>query len=131
MDSKDLIIVAGSIFFLLIVAHGLWVARRQKLNEIRMDIDVTESASDHVVDEVSPDFPNGGARVISEALASAEPDRARLRESAGDLGDAEASASLPLRSDSPLSAKGAKAPVVDQPATVSYTHLTLPTILLV
>ena len=85
MDIKDLIIVAGSIFFLLIVAHGLWVARRQqKLNEIRMDIDITESASDHVVDEVSPEFPNGGARVISEALASAEPDRARLRESAGD-----------------------------------------------
>ena len=82
-----------------------------------MDIDVTESASDHVVDEVSPDFPNGGARVISAALASAESDRARLRESAGDLGDAEASASLPLKSDSPnLSAKGAKAPVVDQPA---------------
>ena len=120
MDSKDLIIVAGSIFFLLIVAHGLWVARRQqKLNEIRMDIDITESASDHVVDEVSPEFPNGGARVISEALASAEPDRARLRESAGDLGDAEAKASvdLPLESDSPnLTAKGAKAPVVDQPA---------------
>jgi cell division protein ZipA len=120
LDSKDLIIVAGSIFFLLIVAHGLWVARRQqKLNEIRMDIDITESASDHVVDEVSPDFPNGGARVISEALASAEPDRARLRESAGDLGDAEAKASvdLPLESDSPnLTGKGAKAPVVDQPA---------------
>ena len=120
MDSKDLIIVAGSIFFLLIVAHGLWVARRQqKLNEIRMDIDITESASDYVVDEVSPEFPNGGARVISEALASAEPDRARLRESASDLGDAEAKASvdLPLESDSPnLTAKGAKAPVVDQPA---------------
>ena len=120
MDSKDLIIVAGSIFFLLIVAHGLWVARRQqKLNEIRMDIDITESASDHVVDEVSPEFPNGGARVISEALASAEPDRARLRESARDLGDAEAKVSvdLPLESDSPnLTAKGAKAPVVDQPA---------------
>lgn len=119
MDSKDLIIVAGSIFFLLIVAHGLWVARRQKLNDIRMDIDVTESASDHVLDEVSPEFPNGGARVISEALASAEPDRARFRESAVDLGDVEAkaSASLPLKSDSPnLTAKGEKAPVVDQPA---------------
>ena len=84
-----------------------------------MDIDVTKSASDHVVDEVSPDFPNGGARVISEALASAEPDRARLRESSGDLGDAVAkeSANLSLKSDSPnLSAKGAKASVVDQPA---------------
>ena len=84
-----------------------------------MDIDVAESAFDHVVDEVSPEFPNGGARVISEALASAEPDRARLRESADDLGDAEAKASvnLPLESDSRnLTAKGASAPVVDQPA---------------
>ena len=84
-----------------------------------MDIDVTESVSDHVLDEVSPDFPNGGARIISEALASAEPDRASLRESAGDLVDAgaEASAILPLKSDSPnLSSIGAKVPVVDQPA---------------
>lgn len=68
MDTKDLIIVAGSIFFVLIVAHGLWVARRQRLNEIRMDIEATDNLGEASSANFSSELPNGGARVISEAL---------------------------------------------------------------
>ena len=69
MDIKDLIIIAGSIFFVLIVAHGLWVARRNRQNEIRMDIKASDTKDDASSDlSLSPDFPNGGARVISQAL---------------------------------------------------------------
>ena len=70
MDTKDLIIIAGSIFFVLIVAHGLWVARRQRLNEIRMDIEATDNLGEVSSANFSSELPNGGARVISEALKS-------------------------------------------------------------
>lgn len=115
MDIKDLIIIAGSIFFVLIVGHGLWVARRQKLNEIHMDIDVTESAPNSAADEFNPEFPNGGARVISEALESEE----RRSDRHDEISDAEvrASASVPPKNASPdPTAKVAKEPVVDQPS---------------
>ena len=116
MDIKDLIIIAGSIFFVLIVAHGLWVARRQKLNEIRMDIDVTESAPSSAADEFNPEFPNGGARVISEALES-EKTRSDRRYETSDAED-RASSRVPPEHGSPdRAAKGAKEPVVDQPST--------------
>ena len=69
MDIKDLIIIAGSIFFVLIVAHGLWVARRNRQNEIRMDIKASDTKDDAPSDlSLSPDFPNGGARLIRHAL---------------------------------------------------------------
>lgn len=67
MDIKDLIIIAGSVFFVLIVAHGLWVARRNRQNEIRMDIKVSDTQDDSP-SVLSPELPNGGARVISQAL---------------------------------------------------------------
>ena len=67
LDIKDLIIIAGTIFFVLIVAHGLWVARRNRQNEIRMDIKVSDAKDDSPA-LLSPEFPNGGARVISQAL---------------------------------------------------------------
>ena len=47
LDIKDLIIIAGSIFFVLIVAHGLWEARRHRDNEIRMDIKASDTKDDH------------------------------------------------------------------------------------
>jgi cell division protein ZipA len=69
LDIKDLIIIAGSIFFVLIVAHGLWVARRNRQNEIRMDIKASDMNDDAPLDlSLSQDFPNGGARVIRQAL---------------------------------------------------------------
>ena len=70
MDSKDLIIIAGSIFFALIVAHGLWVARRGRMNDIQMDLDASLSDGDGSSSDPvrSPELPSGGARVISRAL---------------------------------------------------------------
>ena len=68
MDTKDLIIIAGSIFFVLIVGHGLWVARRARRNEIRMDIQASEGSVAVTTEVPSAELPNGGARVISQAL---------------------------------------------------------------
>ena len=68
MDIKDLIIVAGSVFFIVIVAHGLWVARRDRLNELRMDIQASGADTNQSKEEFSSELPNGGARVIGEAL---------------------------------------------------------------
>ncbi len=99
---------------MLIVGHGLWVARRQKLNQIRMDIDVTESAPSSAADEFNPEFPNGGARVISDALKSAEP---RL-DGQHETSDARDSASAPPKHGLPDPAvKNAQEPVVDPPST--------------
>ncbi len=86
MDTKDLIIIAGSIFFVLIVAHGLWVARRQRLDEIRMDIEVTDNLGETSSDNFSSELPNGGARVISEALKSeADESRGKLESNYADV----------------------------------------------
>ena len=68
LDTKDLIIIAGSIFFVLIVVHGLWVARRNRQNAIHMDIKASETMDESSLDQTSADFPNGGARIISQAL---------------------------------------------------------------
>ena len=68
MDIKDLIIVAGSVFFIVIVAHGLWVARRDRFNDIRMDIQASGADTNQSKEEFSSELPNGGARVIGEAL---------------------------------------------------------------
>ena len=68
MDTKDLIIVAGSIFFALIIGHGLWVARRSRMNDIRMDIPTKDSDFEDVSEAPSSELPNGGARIISQAL---------------------------------------------------------------
>ena len=89
MDTKDLIIIAGSIFFVLIVAHGLWVARRQRLNEIRMDIEATDNLGEASSANFSSELPNGGARVISEALKS-EADESH---EPGERSDADAGTS--------------------------------------
>ena len=86
MDTKDLIIIAGSIFFVLIVAHGLWVTRRQRLDEIRMDIEVTDNLGETSSDNFSSELPNGGARVISEALKSeADESRGKLESNYADV----------------------------------------------
>lgn len=95
MDTKDLIIIAGSIFFVLIVAHGLWVARRQRLNEIRMDIEATDNLGEASSANFSSELPNGGARVISEALKS-EADESHEPEESSDA-DAGTSSGDPAR----------------------------------
>ena len=83
MDTKDLIIIAGSIFFVLIVAHGLWVARRQRLNEIRMDIEATDNLGEASSANFSSELPNGGARMIGEALQPEEDESCQPEESSG------------------------------------------------
>jgi cell division protein ZipA len=95
LDTKDLIIIAGSIFFVLIVAHGLWVARRQRLNEIRMDIEATDNLGEASSANFSSELPNGGARVISEALKS-EADESHEPEESSDA-DAGTSSGDPAR----------------------------------
>jgi cell division protein ZipA len=98
LDTKDLIIIAGSIFFTLIVAHGLWVARRGRMNDIRMDIKPGTSDTDDTDPPTSAELPNGGARVISQALATergeaidapqrSNPAKAKAGTGAGDPED--------------------------------------------
>ena len=91
MDTKDLIVIAGSIFFVLIIAHGLWVARRQRLNEIRMDIEATDNLVEASSANFSSELPNGGARVISDALKS------EGKESHGPLENSDADAGTTSR----------------------------------
>ncbi|NCF45871.1 MAG: cell division protein ZipA [Proteobacteria bacterium] len=83
MDTKDLIIIAGSIFFVLIVGHGLWVARRARRNDIRMDIEPSDGSGAATNEGASAELPNGGARVISQALRT---DDAQAKARAGDEG---------------------------------------------
>ena len=99
MDTKDLIIVAGSIFFALIVGHGLWTARRSRMNDIRMDLQAKGGDSEGSVEVPSAELPNGGARVISQALQTAP---ATERDSAGSPDDLPTDqGQQPIRPESP------------------------------
>ena len=98
LDTKDLIIIAGSIFFTLIVAHGLWVARRGRMNDIRMDIKPGTSDSDDADPPTSAELPNGGARVISQALAT-EKREAHEAATRSTSGKAEAETGVASQDD--------------------------------
>lgn len=98
MDTKDLIIVAGSIFFALIVGHGLWVARRSRMNDIRMDIQAQSNDSGDSLDAPTAELPNGGARVISQAL---QAESTASGDAASTLSDAPAEpGQAPVRTES-------------------------------
>ena len=118
MDTKDLIIIAGSIFFVLIVAHGLWVARRQRLNEIRMDIEATDNLGEASSANFSSELPNGGARVISEALKS-EADESYEPEESSDADAGTSSGGLARKATDHLSSTAenrSKEPSIGQPS---------------
>lgn len=90
MDTKDLIIIAGSIFFALIIGHGLWVARRSRANDIRMDLrakKIGDLAEDY--EPPSSELPNGGARVISQALQAEAADESGAVENAVSPGGSQ------------------------------------------
>ena len=65
MDIKDLILLVGGIFFVVVVSHGLWVAWKAKRNVISMDISPSTIIDREPVSNnlSKSEFPSGGARI--------------------------------------------------------------------
>ena len=62
--SEDYILIGGGLLIALVIMHGLWLAWRARRDPLPLDIssDVPDDGFD--ADELGPEFPNGGARVV-------------------------------------------------------------------
>ena len=69
MDIKDFILIGGGVLIAAVVAHGFWIAWRERRQDLRIDIK-PDLISDDVneIDRLRGELPNGGAR-----LAKSDP----------------------------------------------------------
>jgi cell division protein ZipA len=69
MDIKDFILIGGGLLIAAVVAHGFWIAWRDRRQDLRIDI-----KPDLIPDEVDDmtrlkgELPNGGGRVVKPAF---------------------------------------------------------------
>ena len=70
MDIKEIILLGGGLLFFAVIGHGIWVARRSRRGDLKMDISPKNFRD--VDDELIPEepamrgeLPNGGARIVS------------------------------------------------------------------
>ena len=73
--SEDYILIGGGLLIALVIMHGLWLAWRARQDPLPLDIssDVPDDGFDS--DELGPEFPNGGARVVGGAEYTAPTQR--------------------------------------------------------
>ena len=73
--SEDYILIGGGLLIALVIMHGLWLAWRARQDPLPLDIssDIPEDGFD--ADELGPEFPNGGARVVGGAEYTAPTQR--------------------------------------------------------
>ncbi len=69
MDIKDFILIGGGLLIAAVIAHGFWIAWRERRQDLRIDIkpDLIPDEIDEI-DRLRGELPNGGAR-----LAKADP----------------------------------------------------------
>ncbi len=71
MDIKDWILIGGGALLLAVVAHGFWLALRNRNGTLRMAIDQNLPRGEFdELDLLRSELPNGGARRRSEKTAS-------------------------------------------------------------
>jgi len=67
MDIKDWILIGGGALLLAVVAHGFWLALRNRNGTLRMAIDQNLPRDDYdELDSLRSELPNGGAYVRSD-----------------------------------------------------------------
>ena len=71
VDIKDFILIGGGLLIAAVVAHGFWIAWRERRQDLRIDIkpDLIPEEVDEIA-RLRGELPNGGGRV-SEATGSA------------------------------------------------------------
>lgn len=65
MDIKDFILIGGGLLILAVVAHGFWIAWRDRRQDLRIDIKpglFADGLDD--LDRLRSELPNGGGRVV-------------------------------------------------------------------
>jgi cell division protein ZipA len=69
VDIKDFILIGGGVLIAAVVAHGFWIAWRERRQDLRIDIkpDLIPDEVDEI-DRLRGELPNGGAR-----LAKSDP----------------------------------------------------------
>jgi cell division protein ZipA len=73
MDIKDWILIGGGALLLAVVAHGFWLALRNRNGTLRMSIDQNLPRGEFdELDLLRSELPNGGARVRSGKMDSLE-----------------------------------------------------------
>ena len=62
--SEDYILIGGGLLIALVIMHGIWQAWRARQDPLPLDLasEVPDEGFD--LEELGPDFPNGGARVV-------------------------------------------------------------------
>ena len=67
MDIKDFILIGGGLLIASVVAHGFWIAWRDRRQELRIDIkpDLIPDEPDDI-DRLRGELPNGGSRPVSD-----------------------------------------------------------------
>ena len=65
MDIKDFILIGGGLLIAAVVAHGFWIAWRDRRQDLRIDIkpDLIPDDIDEM-DRLRGELPNGGGRVV-------------------------------------------------------------------
>ncbi len=74
MDIKSFILVGGGLLIAAVVAHGFWIAWRDRRQDLRIDIkpDLIPDEMDDM-DRLRGELPNGGARTVRPLPPEQEP----------------------------------------------------------
>ncbi|MEM8766785.1 MAG: cell division protein ZipA [Pseudomonadota bacterium] len=66
MDIKDFILIGGGLLIAAVVAHGFWIAWRDRRQDLRIDIKPDLIPDDEVdeIDRLRGELPNGGGRLV-------------------------------------------------------------------
>lgn len=65
VDIKDFILIGGGLLIAAVVAHGFWIAWRERRQDLRIDIKpdlIPEEVSE--IERLRGELPNGGGRVV-------------------------------------------------------------------
>ena len=91
MDMKIFILACGALLIAVVIAHGLWVARRSRRNPLKMELaeeNVTASAFDEM-ELLRGELPNGGARVAPNERPSLASSKLPLQHDEVLVGESE------------------------------------------
>jgi cell division protein ZipA len=74
VDIKDFILIGGGLLIAAVVAHGFWIAWRERRQDLRIDIkpDLIPDEVDEI-ERLRGELPNGGARVAKRPDPQQEP----------------------------------------------------------
>jgi cell division protein ZipA len=81
VDIKDFILIGGGLLIAAVIAHGFWIAWRDRRQDYRIDIKpdlIPEEMSE--IDRLRGELPNGGGRVVSSEFEEAQQDLLDLEE---------------------------------------------------